>query len=308
MKIIFAGTDDHWSHYQTTLPAAFKRAEIDTSITRDLETHDADYIVFAPNGPLSDFTPYTKANAVLNLWAGVETIVGNVTLTQPLVRMIDHGLTQGMVEWVSAHSLRYHVGMDAHIHGQDGTWRNTSWPPLAETRRVTVLGMGTLGTACAQALRSIGFRVTGWSRTQKTVNGINCLSGDAGLDEALRSADILILLLPLTDETNNLLDAQKLALLPDGAFLLNPGRGPLIDDEALLAALDQNIAHATLDVFNTEPLPTDHPYWAHRHVTVTPHIASVTRAATASDAIARNIIRIENGQTPIGLVDRTAGY
>lgn len=308
MKIIFAGTDDHWSHYQTTLPAAFKRAEIYASITRNLETHDADYIVFAPNGPLSDFTPYTKTKAVLNLWAGVETIVDNATLTQLLVRMIDHGLTQGMVEWVSAHSLRYHVGMDAHIHGQDGTWRNTNWPPLAETRRVTVLGMGALGTACAQALRSIGFPVTGWSRTQKNIDGINCLSGDAGLDQALRTADILVLLLPLTDETNNLLDAEKLALLPDGAFLLNPGRGPLIDDEAMLAALDKNIAHATLDVFNTEPLPTDHPYWAHRQVTVTPHIASVTRAATAADAIARNIVLIENGQTPIGLVDRKAGY
>jgi glyoxylate/hydroxypyruvate reductase A len=96
-------------------------------------------------GPLSDFTPYTKTKAVLNLWAGVETIVGNATLTQPLVRMIDHGLTQGMVEWVSAHSLRYHVGMDAHIHGQDGTWRNTSWPPLAETRRVTVPWHGGVG-------------------------------------------------------------------------------------------------------------------------------------------------------------------
>lgn len=308
MKITFAGTDDHWSHYQTTLSAALKRVEINASITHDLETHDSDYIIFAPNGPLSDFTPYTKTKAVLGLWAGVETIVTNATLTQPLVRMIDQGLTQGMVEWVCAHSLRYHVGMDTHIHGQDGTWRNTIWPPLAERRRITVLGMGALGAACGKVLRSIGFPVTGWSRTQKSIDGINCLSGDAGLDQALRTADILVLLLPLTDETNNLLDGEKLALLPDGAFLLNPGRGPLINDQALLSALEKNITHATLDVFNTEPLPRNHLYWAHPQVTVTPHIASVTRAATAADAIARNIIRIENGQTPIGLVDRTAGY
>ena len=213
-----------------------------------------------------------------------------------------------MVEWVTGHALRHHLGLDAHILHQDGQWRHDA-PPLAADRPVTVLGLGALGRACATALAGLGFPVTGWARGPREVPGITCLHGDDGLGAALDRAQILVLLLPLTDATENLLDAARLALLPRGAVILNPGRGALIDDDALLAALDSGrLGHATLDTFRTEPLPPAHPFWAHPQVTVTPHIASATRPASAARVIAENVRRGEAGAPLLHLVDRDRGY
>ena len=308
VNVLFAARPDHWRTYETPLKQALAAAGVEANLTTDAAPDKVDYIVYAPNSEVQDFTPYTRAKAVLNLWAGVENIVGNPTLKIPLARMVDHGLTQGMVEWVTGHVLRHHLGMDRHIMGQDGEWRAEA-PPLATQRRVTMLGLGALGTACAQMLAHLGFPVTGWSRRAKDIPGITCLSGEDGLQTALQTADILVLLLPLTDETENLLDARTLALLPEGAMIVNPGRGPLIDDDALIAALDRgHVAHATLDVFREEPLPPEHPFWAHPRVTVTPHIASETRPETASQVIAENIRRGEAGAPFLHLVDRANGY
>ena len=160
-------------------------------------------------------------------------------------------------------------------------------PPLARDRTVAVLGLGVLGAACARALSALNFRVLGWSRSAKSIDGIETTHGEDGLDATLRQADIVILLLPDTPATENTLNARTLALLPRGAVIVNPGRGPLIDDDALLQALDSGqVGHATLDVFRTEPLPPEHPYWAHPRVTVTPHIASETRPISAARVIA----------------------
>ena len=267
-----------------------------------------DYLIYAPNGPISDFAPFTRAKAVLGLWAGVEKIVGNPTLKIPLTRMVDYGLTEGMVEWVTGHTLRHHLGMDRHILGQDGEWRGFV-PPLARDRTVAVLGLGALGSACASALAALNFNVLGWSRREKTIENITCYHGNDGLDQVLAQAEIVILLLPLTTGTENLLNAQRLSITPKGAMIINPGRGPLIDDEALIAALDSGqISHATLDVFRSEPLPKNHPYWTHPQVTVTPHIASETRPDSSARVIAENIRRSEAGLPLLHIVDRNAGY
>lgn len=308
INVLFAALPERWAQYEAVLHAAFAELGLNVDLRTDFAPEDVDYIVYAPNSPVQDFTPYTRCKAVLNLWAGVENVVGNETLTQPLARMVDPGMTRGMVEYVAGHVMRHHLGMDLHIQGQDGAWR-AHVPPLAEERRVTVLGLGELGLACAQALAGLGFPVTGWSRRQKEAEGITCLSGDDGLAQALNQADVLVLLLPRTKATENLLNTERLGQMPQGAFIVNPGRGELIDDEALLAALDTgHIAHATLDVFRIEPLPKEHRYWSHPQVTVTPHIASETRARTASRVIAENIRRGEAGEPFLHLVDRTAGY
>lgn len=310
LNVLFAAKSDRWAEYEGPLRDAFAAEGITANIGPDVGPADAvDYIILAPNGPVSDFNPFTACKAVLNLWAGVEDVVNNPTLTQPFARMVDHGLTRGMVEWVTGHVLRHHLGMDRQIRKTGGWDALHHVPPLAADRPVTILGLGELGAACGKALDHIGFPVTGWSRRPKEIDGINCLSGDDGLLEALGSAQILVLLLPLTAGTENLMGAERLSALPKGAVVINPGRGPLIDDAALLEALDGGqISHATLDVFRVEPLPEAHPFWAHPQVTITPHIASETRANTAAQAIARNVARVEAGHPLRHAVDRTAGY
>lgn len=307
INVQFAALPARWETYRDPLLHAFAEAGLDVDMRIDHAPDQVDYVVYAPNSDLQDFTPYTRCKAVLNLWAGVEKIVGNQTLTMPLCRMVDPGLTGGMVEWVTGHVMRYHLDIDRSILMQD-RWEPFV-PPLAFERPVTFLGLGALGTACAQSLSRIGFPVTGWSRSPKSIEGITCLHGDDGLKQALSKAEIVILLLPDTPATTNILNAETLAMLPKGARIINPGRGPLIDDAALLAALDTGqIAHATLDVFRIEPLPAEDPYWAHPNVTVTPHIAAETRASTASQVIAENIRRGEAGEPFLYLVNRDLGY
>ena len=308
LTILFAASEANWHSYAAPLQAALTEAGLPATLTRDAAPDSVDYIVYAPTSPLQDFAPYTRCRAVLSLWAGVERIVTNPTLTQPLCRMVDPALSEGMVEWVVGHTLRHHLGMDRHIVNPGRVW-DPACPPLARERPVAMLGMGELGTACARALAALNFPVTGWSRTPKSVEGIPCLHGDAGLAQALSQAQIVVTLLPKTPETENILDARTLALLPRGAVILNPGRGALIDDDALLAALEAGrIGHATLDVFRVEPLPQDHPFWSHPRVTVTPHIAADTRAASASRVIAENIRRAEAGLPLLHQVDRQRGY
>lgn len=309
LNIQFAASQEDWQDYAPHLHTAFSEAGIDVLVRQGFPAPETvDYLIYAPSGPITDFTPFTGARAVLGLWAGVETIVSNPTLTQPLTRMVDPGLTEGMVEWVVGQVLRHHLGLDRHILHQDGVWKDTP-PPLARDRQVSILGLGALGSACAQALRSLNFNVSGWSQRPKNVQGVRCLTGKDGLQAILSCADILILLLPQTSETTHILNAETLAQMPDGAIVLNPGRGPLIDDAALLNALDAGkISHATLDVFDIEPLPTTHPFWQHPKVTVSPHIASHTRPATAARTIVENIQRDQTGLPLLHTVDRARGY
>lgn len=308
LTILFAAGPARWPTYEPHLAAALAEAGIAARLVTEAAPEEVDYIVYAPGGTVQDFTPYTRCKAVLNLWAGVERIVGNPTLTQPLCRMVDPALTAGMVEWVTGHVLRHHLGMDRHIVNPDHVWAPEP-PPLAAERPVAMLGLGELGRACAAMLVALGFPVRGWSRSPRVVEGIACYHGDAGLQAALTGAEIVVTLLPATPDTENLLDARRLGWLAPGAAIINPGRGTLIDDAALLAALDAGrIGHATLDVFRVEPLPADHPYWAHPRVTVTPHVAAETRPASASRMVAENIRRGEAGEPLLHRVDRDRGY
>ena len=308
IKILFSANEENWRRYKAPLQDALDDKSLDYELGITITPSEVDYIIYAPTSSLQDFSPYTKLKAVLNLWAGVEGVTNNKTLNVPLARMVDSGLTDGMVEWVTGHTLRHHLGIDKHIHGQDGIWRSYV-PPLAKDRIITILGLGTLGTACGIALKRLGFNVRGWSRREKKVDGIQCFCGHDQIDSSLMDADIVVLLLPDTPLTQNILNQHTLNLLKRGAFVLNPGRGPLIDDDALLAALETGqIEHATLDVFRIEPLPKNHQYWSNNKVTVIPHKASETRPKTASQVIAMNIERAENGQELLYLVDRENGY
>ncbi|TJZ93506.1 glyoxylate/hydroxypyruvate reductase A [Paracoccus gahaiensis] len=302
MKVRFSARDTAWSEWAPALRAALPEMEL----AREGDPASFDAIIYAPGGDIDDFTPYRHVKLVQSLWAGVERIVTNPTLTQPLARMVDPGLARGMAEYCTGWALRAHLGMDGYA--QDGLWRNGAVPPLAPERPVTILGMGELGRATAAMLGGIGFPLTGISASGSPVPGVTVHS-IAALDAALAEAQILICLLPDTPATRDLLDARRLSLLPKGAWLINPGRGTLIDDAAMLDGLDQGRpAHAVLDVFRTEPLPEDHPFWSHPAVTVTPHIAAETRPATAAPVAADNLRRAMSGRPVLNLVDRAKGY
>ena len=308
LNILFAALNEKWEEYEAPLSEALRDAGVAAKLANELPAEDVDYIVYAPNSTVQDFTPFTRLKAVLNLWAGVEAIVGNPTLKVPLARMTDEGMSEGMIDYVTAHVLRYHVGLDAHVVNPDRIWDGTP-PPLARHRTVGFLGIGALGGACALAVSGLGFNVLGWSRHQKNIPGVECHAGQDGLKEVLSRSEILALLMPFTPHTENTLNAQTLSWLPKGARIINPGRGPLIDDDALLAALETgHIGGATLDVFRVEPLAQDHPYWAHPNVTVTPHIASTTRPDLASKRVVENIVRNEAGTPMLDVVDPSAGY
>ncbi|MEM8555132.1 MAG: glyoxylate/hydroxypyruvate reductase A [Pseudomonadota bacterium] len=307
ITVYFAATDARWPQYEQPLKDAFEELGLEVDLSHHCDDPaTVDYLVFAPNGPVEDFRPFTRAKAVLNLWAGVENVVHNPTLQIPLARMVDHGLTEGMVEYVTGHVLRYHLDMDRHFGATD--WAPAA-PPLARDRTVGILGLGALGTACVQALAALNFQVMGWSRRAKSLADVQSFHCDEGLDTVLAQSEILVLLLPHTPQTERLLNADTLGKTRQGLRIINPGRGALIDDGALLAALDTGlVAHATLDTFVVEPLPKDHPYWAHDNVTITPHIASETRPDSAARVIAENIRRGEAGEPLLHLVNQSAGY
>ena len=157
IKILFSANEENWKRYKAPLQDALDDKSLDYELGITIIPSEVDYIIYAPTSSLQDFSPYTKLKAVLNLWAGVEGVTNNKTLNVPLARMVDSGLTDGMVEWVTGHTLRHHLGIDKHIHGQDGIWRSYV-PPLAKDRIITILGLGTLGTACGIALKRLGFK------------------------------------------------------------------------------------------------------------------------------------------------------
>ncbi len=316
MKILFMS--NLLPYYNDTLSLELKKLGIkDFELSTNYHEYDQDvhFIVYSPvikDGKKinRDFSKFKNLKGVLSIYAGVDDIVYNKTLNCPLIKMVDKdGLTNSMVEWCLAHTLRLHLGIDRHILGQDGIWRHKIKSTTAKDRAVGVLGLGELGKPVALFLNQIGFNVYGWSRTQKTIKGIKCLNGSAGLKEILKRSEILILLLPLTDDTRFILNEYSLSLLQRNSQLINAGRGELIDDSALIKKLKSGyFLNATLDVFQQEPLPKEHPYWLLPNVTVTPHIAADTPVESSSKVLAKNIKDLIDDLIPVGAVDHKKGY
>lgn len=271
---------------------------------------DIDYaLVWGPKkGALRAF-PNLKA--IFSLGAGVDHLMDGRDLPPgvPVVRLVDPGLTRGMSEYVVYWVLHHHRDFGAYARMVE----SKGWDRLAQAdpgeRRVGILGLGVLGTDAVAKLRPFGFDVRGWSRSPKKLEGVETFHGKDGLEAFLKATEILVCLLPLTPETTGIIDAGTIARMPKGGVIINAARGGHVVDEDLIEALDGgHLAAATLDVFHAEPLPDDHPFWAHPKITVTPHMASRTAPATAAKAVAENIRRMENGEPPEPIVEMTLGY
>ena len=226
-----------------------------------------------------------------------------------LVRLIDPGLIEGMVEYVVMATLALHRDLPHYLAAQ----RSHRWEPLKAKRpgqrRVGVMGLGELGRAALQALAPFGFPLSGWSRSARSIEGVDCYAGEAELATFLGRCDILICLLPLTAQTRGVLCAATLAQLPQGAGLINAGRGGHLVEADLLAALASGqVSGAVLDVLGQEPPPTDHPFYDYQQILLTPHVAAMTHPETAAEVVLANIRRHEAGEEMVGLVPRDRGY
>jgi glyoxylate/hydroxypyruvate reductase A len=274
------------------------------------EAADAAYAVVGKPAP-GALAALRELQIVFSVNAGVEALLesGEVPEGIPIVRMVDDGLAEGMLEWVLATTLAWHRNLFAYRDRQlQGAWAPLR-EVLARNRRVTVLGAGHLGGRVAAALAQIGFDTRVWSRTSKQIPGVESLSGEATLHGAVKEAEILINLLPLTPATEDLLDAPLLAQVAHDAVLINAGRGRHVVDQAVLELLDSGrLRAAVLDVFREEPLPQSHPFWRHPGVYLTPHVAAPTHASTAVAAIAENLRGFESGASLRHVVDLSRGY
>jgi glyoxylate/hydroxypyruvate reductase A len=266
-------------------------------------------IVWKPHDHL--FAVQTKLKAIFSLGAGVNGLLAMPSLPRnvPLVRMEDGGMADQMIEYalyVALRKLRRFA--DYGRDQQAGRWM----PLPARARhelRIGVLGLGALGEKVARALAGFGFAVTGWSRTPRNVAGLATDHGDEGLGRVLAQSDLAVILLPLTDSTRGMLNHARLQQLRVGASLANLSRGEVVNDAALLAALEsQHIDEAHLDVFEQEPLPSGHPYWSHPRVHMTPHIAALTDPRVAAREVAEKIRRVEAGLAITGIVDFARQY
>ncbi|MEC3908974.1 glyoxylate/hydroxypyruvate reductase A [Sphingobium sp. CR2-8] len=226
-----------------------------------------------------------------------------------VVRMIEPGIAAGMVEYATMAVLALHRNLIDYSEAQrEGRWAPIKLVPATE-RRIGVMGLGNLGQAVLQALAPFGFALSGWSRSPREIVGVDCHAGEEALPNFLARCDILICLLPLTDATRGILCRDTLSHLPAGAGLINVGRGGHLVEQDLLSLLDEgHLSGAVLDVADPEPLPTDHPFWAHPRILLTPHVASMTRPDGAARALIANIRRFADGLPMDGEVARDRGY
>ena len=254
---------------------------------------------------------FPNLQCIVSIGAGIDHVLCDPDLPAhiPIIRTTGADLSVRMREYVALHVLRIHRRLPEVAAAQAARqWRQIIEPP-AQERRVGIMGLGNLGADCARTLAAIGFNVAGWSKSPKTVAGVACFSGDAERRRFLDGVEILVCMLPLTPETEGILNAELFAQLPEGASIINVARGQHLIEADLLAALQTgHIKTATLDVFHEEPLPGHHPFWGHPDIFVTPHIASLIDPVTGGQRIAENLRKFVAGEPIADLVPPGRGY
>jgi glyoxylate/hydroxypyruvate reductase len=302
---------------EARIVAMFREAlpESDVALVNGSDRSDAtlapaDYVITGyRNATLFDREKRMKA--IFAFSAGVSHVVSLANLPRdvPVIRLEDAGMTEQMVRYVLAATLRFTQRFDVYAKQQ----RETRWGPLAPKAanefRIGVMGIGVIGSEIARTLARSGFVVRGFGRRRKSIEGVRSYAGDDERSDFLTGLDVLVSIMALTKETRGILNRSTLSRLASGAHLINIGRGALLVDADLIGLLDEGkLSGATLDVFNEEPLPADHPFWHRSDIAITPHIAGVTLPAQAVAQIAGKIRQIERGLPVSGVVDREQGY
>jgi glyoxylate/hydroxypyruvate reductase len=309
MALLFCSSVDSAARWQRRLVQL--SSEIEVRIWPEIgDRAEIDYaLVWRPEPGLLASLPNLKL--ILSLGAGVDHILADPLLPRavPIVRLVDPYLIAAMSEYVVLQVLRLHrQDLDYQAQQQTRLWRELPQKNAGE-RPVAILGFGAIGRNAASKLEALGFPVSGWTRRRQATAGFPTHAGIAGLPRLLAASEILVCLLPLTDETEGILNARTFDLLPRGAGLVNAGRGGHLVEEDLIPALDRGqLSAAALDVFRDEPLPPGHPFWRHPRILITPHIAGITNPMTAAPIVLDNIRRFEAGGALLNLVDPARGY
>ena len=305
MNILFASQKEKPEFWFPLLEKALPRDRF--YAWPDSNGGDIDIALVATH-PKGTFANLAKLKLIQSMWMGVENIIGDPELPRgvPVARLIDPGMVAAMGETVISFVLDWHRHFWCYrTFQEEKVWKRRR-QYLASDRTIGILGLGELGGSIAAKLRAMGFNVAGWSRRPKQLDGVYC---STNLDEILARSDAVVCLLPLTPQTNGILNKEKLSKIKKDGTLINVARGGHVVMADLVAALDsQHLAHAYLDVFETEPLPAHSPLWSHPGITLTPHIAALTEPRTSVGKIAENIERLRRGEAPLNTVDFTAGY
>ncbi|NML47296.1 glyoxylate/hydroxypyruvate reductase A [Ramlibacter sp. G-1-2-2] len=306
MRIAVCCTDQKVAPWIEGLAAALPEAEV---FEWRPDAPEADHaVVWAP--PQAFFDAQPRLKGVFNTGAGVDALLKLQLPPQAtLVRLDDAGMSVQMAEFVCHAVIRHFREFDGYERDEEqGKWGFRK-PRLRSDYPVGVMGLGVLGQRVAQALAAFEFPVRGWSRATKDVPGVQCFHGEQGFQDFLAGTRVLVCLLPLTDDTRDIMNRANLSRLLPGGYVVNVARGAHLVDEDLLALLDSgHLAGAALDVFRTEPLPADHPFWRHPKVTVTPHTSARTLRDESIAQIARKLRAFERGEPIAGVVDRKKGY
>ncbi|MBV8031187.1 MAG: glyoxylate/hydroxypyruvate reductase A [Betaproteobacteria bacterium] len=302
MKILFASQVEPAERWLPLLRSSLPGDEF------LLEAKSAIDVALIASPPPGTLERLKGAKLVQSLWMGVEKLLADPAYPRgvPLARLVDPGMVAAMTETVLYHVLDWHRRFYRYRENQaQGRWHRFR-QYLASDHTVGILGLGELGTEAARKLRALGFNVAGWSRRPKSIEGV---FSSTSIAEVLQRSDVVVCLLPLTDQTRGVLDKDRLALIKKGGGVINLARGPHVVVPDLLSALDSgHLAHAYLDVFDEEPLPAASPLWRHPGVTLTPHAAALTEPRTAVAKVVENIERVRRGEPALNLVDFAAGY
>lgn len=276
--------------------------------TGDVEDITAALVWAPPDGLLASL-PNLKL--IQSLGMGVDHIFKDPELPTdvPVARIVDPDLVARMSEYCVHSVLHYHRDADRYDRYQkEKRWKQVPYP-AANTRRVGVMGMGEIGADTARKLKVLDFNVAGWSRSLKDVPGVSSFHGEDGFRHFIQRSEYLVCLLPLTAETEGILNKDTFAMMPKGGGIINAARGGHVVDDDLIAALDDGtLDFAKLDVFREEPLPEEHPFWSHPKIRVTPHNAGITNPESAAAQIVENYRLVNRGQPPNNIVDPARGY
>lgn len=307
MDVLLAVQGEDTSEWRDALAAALPEARLHLP---DSPPARVDYLVAWRPAP-EVFERVAIRKAIFNLGAGVDALLAVPTLPRnvPIYRLEDAGMSEQMAEYVTATVLRVYRELEVYAAAQrEGRWARRVRQAKTDFR-VGILGFGLLGREVARALIAFGFPVAGWSRSRKSVAGVDAYAGDAELEAFLAGLRVLVCMLPSTPDTRGRLDRATLEALPRGAHLVNVSRGDLIVDADLIALLDSgHLASAMLDVFREEPLPLAHPFWRHPKVTLTPHVSALTLVDASAAQVADKIRALESGRAPTGRIDAERGY